>query len=757
MYIPVYTKKAFNFKFHATALSGTTYDKSAYDDGMDTVVENYGSPVTMFIRYEYSVSDIINDVLAGKYGLDWNYDKTLDLIYNFPKNGSLPSKTRFVLIDANQNDKTNYATVPDTNGDLSINPIVFSGYSIDENEPGDEAHYSYSAFSVIHFDKLLEKNGISLSVNALSASNINTTTEPIFISVDADAEREGKFAVSGLTLAVASQDEKDAAATDSNIKLYTVSANGGDTVYEDYYLTVYAPADSGDVRHQVTFKSMENLSCDNKIKATCKKADNDDVLLVFANIFDKDTVVKTMEGEGDISDKLISLEAKDTIQIQAISTIKFDETKLGTQLNEVIGILNGSQVKVYHSTQLQFKRNDTDSSTTIAVDGTQFSLTAPGGGYYLSNNSGVYVKMPDGYTGEDSYFTDVDTEHIHPYKQVVNCYGNNALDGKRVANFYEVINKTSEGNYIDLRPYLTGAANGLNNIASEVSIVTNFTMKFTANGIAVQFAERPKDDGTEGTEISGQSSLAYSQAGTTYGKNKTTLLSAQPTGRKYYRKALSKTTLSFEVWNSDELSDVGAKNKSNNSLGINPYPYLGYQDIEDDKASISTMGEYDAMQLSGASEANNVTWTLELYSRQKKIVNGVETGEEYGEKLPINEYLTNIKVYGITPNTTSRNEVALSSTSSTNTTLTYKYPRGNFEDMTVKINADDTTTNKFIVYVDFDVITGESFEEDNVVQRFYSNYKVVLTAKLDDDATSKATNHIIYTNAKLDPSFIDTN
>ena len=52
----------------------------------------------------------------------------------------------------------------------------------------------------------------------------------------------------------------------------------------------------------------------------------------------------------------------------------------------------------------------------------------------------------------------------------------------------------------------------------------------------------------------------------------------------------------------------------------------------------------------------------------------------------------------------------------------------------------------------YDVITGTELQS---AEQFYSNYKVVLTAELVGNTSSKANDHIIYTNAKLDPSFID--
>ena len=63
----------------------------------------------------------------------------------------------------------------------------------------------------------------------------------------------------------------------------------------------------------------------------------------------------------------------------------------------------------------------------------------------------------------------------------------------------------------------------------------------------------------------------------------------------------------------------------------------------------------------------------------------------------------------------------------------------------------------FDVYIDFDVKTGADLEAAE--NAFYSNYKIVLTASLYEGSAmidgSAADDYIIYTNAHIDPKFID--
>lgn len=756
LYIPVYTKKAFNFKFDITAISGTSYYSSDYTTGThlagvnsnpstrgessNIVVENYSSPVTMYLRYEYDTEDIITDLLGSGYGLNWNYNKALDLIYNLSNDDALPDGTKFILIDPNNKDKVNYSTgfSPLPNADLDINATSFPAFTVDGS--------NYGAYNVVSFKDLLAKQGIQFTATLLSDSDAITAAQdagtPIFHAETTDENNSLQFDASGVTAG-----KSLVLATSGDIttrtELYTIAASAI-TLYEDYYLTIIAPADDGDRVHQINFKGKTVLESGEKIKANCEK--NDNVILMFANLFTKDISITTVEA--DNADKEMGTSGQSAIDIRAITKVSFNSTGLGNQLNEVRRTLNDRDVEIYDSTQLQFVKIEADSTQqTIAVDGVAFTLnSAPSES--LQNymyNSGVYAKMADGTTGENIFYS-ADSETTDRYKQVVSCTNSNTdFVGSRITNFYEVINKNS-GYLIDIRPYLTGEYFG-EETPHEVEIVANFKMTYNPNGILEQFALR-ESGSSAGTIVKGLASLAYQPDGTTYSTNTSDLVDAMPLNRKYYRKDASKTTLYYNVVTSNTLASADAKIKTNSVLGINPL-----DKDTDTRSAISTWGNYDASQLSGAGSATNVKWTLSIYRRQKTIQGGVESGEEYGEALPINDYLKDIKLFGIDQSDASKGtEIAL--TSSTLTELMYIAPRSSFEDLTLRNNPEDDTekTNKFISYVDFNVVTGADLE---TASQFYSNYKVILTAELVGDASSKASDHVIYTNARLDPSFVD--
>ena len=738
LYIPVYTKKAFNFKFDITALSGTSYYRPEYtsgshfaglpatrnNDDTNIVVENYSSPVTMFMRYEYKTDDIIKDLLAEGYGLNWNYNKALDFIYNYSNDDALPSGTKFILIDVNQKDKANYSSgfTPAANSDLDIDSTKFPAYTVDGN--------NYSAFSVISFKDLLTANSITLTATALTGTDAieaaQTAGTPIFYAETTDAQNTSQFSApgvpSGKSLVPASS-EQQAAGTG----LYTVSASGS-TMYEDYYLTIIAPEDSGDIRHQINVKSKVTLEHGSNIKANCEA--NDNVILMFANLFTKDISIATIEA--DNTDKEMNTNEHNSIDIQAITTISFNSSGLGDQLDEVRRALNARNVSIYHSTLLDFVKIEADNSQqSTAVSGVTFALnSAPSGSE--SNyryNSGVYVKVANGTTGADIFYSD-DSETTDRYKQMVSCTDANDFVGKTITNFYEVINKNN-GNMIDLRPLITGQS--LNDeSAHEVKIVANFNMAFNSNGINDQFAVR--ESGSEaGTIVKGQASLAYQPNDTTYSNNTSVLQDASPVNRKFYRQPALKTELYYNTLNTESLATADAKTKTNAMLGINPF-----DEGTTTTSAINTWGNYDATQLPGAGTATQVKWTLSLYRREK-----FGNSAEYGTPLNITDYLTGIKFYGYDSVTAEKGSEISQDPSSTSTELVFKGARSAFEDV---------TPNRFLSYIDYNVKTGTALES---ASQFYSNYKVILTAELVGDTNSRASDHIIYTNARLDPAFID--
>jgi len=345
----------------------------------------------------------------------------------------------------------------------------------------------------------------------------------------------------------------------------------------------------------------------------------------------------------------------------------------------------------------------------------------------------VYVKLPN-YESFDSPDSDVFMSYdgngnVTGYYKQMNACSAGDLSGTRVVNFYE-LQYTNNGVAIDLRPYLTGANESLtNNTAYEVVIVSNFRMGFTPAGIEDQFPVRTA--GTEGTLVNAQTAIAYSPNQTKYSDTKTRL-SADTNGILYYTNPTSGADLAYNVLSDEMLASGNLLAKTNDSLGINTWD-------EDtiNSSSLKTWAKYDVTNYpdKGTPTNNQIQWTLTLRRREP-----VDNAGEYGTDLPIDTYLKNVKFYG--------NGGIVETSRITGSEGTTQYTYTDDGDKFVDLNNE----NLYNAYVTFDIVTGEGLE---TAQAFYSNYKVVLTAKIVGKGTSETSDYIIYTNAKLNPAYLE--
>ena len=115
LYVPVFVKKVLSYTFDIAAQSGTTYLESVYTDKYgDPLIENTGTPVTLYFQYTYSrtAAEWESAINAGE-NVNRNYAKTL-LFYKANTNDilkTLPADTVLVLVDPNNGGKPYYATI----------------------------------------------------------------------------------------------------------------------------------------------------------------------------------------------------------------------------------------------------------------------------------------------------------------------------------------------------------------------------------------------------------------------------------------------------------------------------------------------------------------------------------------------------------------------------------------------------------------------------------------------------------------------
>ncbi len=171
VYVPVMTRKIYQYDFYTTAFSGTQYYPSKYtnetgDNGFNgskpkVLVENYDTPVTAYLRWAYPADTFIKDIMGGSSGLDWNYNKVLNLNVNFGgTEKTIPKGMQFVLIDKNNKNKEYYYTITGKekyNGEILQLP--FYDFTDSSGKAFSEADFSDMVSSQLEFTKTTKADG----------------------------------------------------------------------------------------------------------------------------------------------------------------------------------------------------------------------------------------------------------------------------------------------------------------------------------------------------------------------------------------------------------------------------------------------------------------------------------------------------------------------------------------------------------------------------------------------------------------------
>lgn len=686
VYVPVMTRKIYQYDFYTTAFSGTQYYPNKYTNetgnkgfnGSDpkVLVENYDTPVTAYLRWAYPADTFIKDIMGGSSGLDWNYNKVLNLNVNFGgAEKTIPKGTRFVLIDKNNKNKEYYYTITGKekyNG--KILQLPFSDFKDSSGKAFSEANFADMVSSQLEFTKTVKADG-----RFVEDKKGNMT-----VTID------GKKT----TIRTANDGETDRFDLSTDTKNLT----------EDYYLTMTTAKAENVLFHQFQLISPSSLypNASGKINGAVQK--NHSIQLNFADLFSNTIKVETLDGNPNV----VMDDEKNDVNIKVISTISF---KKNAPISIMKTVLDNNNIPIYHSNHIFMNKRSTNHGAAEKV---------------IGDIDGIeMIKGEDTITAYDSTGTELTSPSKLEYDMVY---------GKSSANFFEVSEQNNE-KAIDLRPWLTA---GETEVAPVVEIKTTFKIIYTHSGIVTQFPERQKSEEITdiGTYVSARSSLAYDAADTTYSSSVSDTVEDSEK-RLYYRNAMNDASLKFNAYHPissgtpDEERGDG-QTKANDQLGINTF------DEETETSSlIHTNGIYDASQLSALDKKNlYIRWTIELQCKN----------DSYKDDLKLSDYLNSVTIKDI-----NEQQLAVfdSSSEMNGTKLEYSNSRDKFE--------ETDNAGLFDVYIDFDVKTGADLEA--AANAFYSNYKIVLTASLYEGSAmidgSAADDYIIYTNAHIDPKFID--
>lgn len=688
VYVPVMTRKIYQYDFYTTAFSGTQYYPSKYtnetgNNGFNgsepkVLVENYDTPVTAYLRWAYPADTFIKDIMVGSSGLDWNYNKVLSLNVNIGgAANTIPTGTRFVLIDKNNKNKEYYYTITGKekyNG--KILQLPFSDFKDSSGKAFSEANFADMVSSQLKFTKTTNADGLFVEDEN---GNMTVTIDGKKTTIrTADDGETGRF---------------DLSADTKNLT-------------EDYYLTMTTAKAENVLFHQFQLTTPSSLYPNVSGKINGAVQNNHSVQLNFADLFSNTIEVETLEGTTNV----VMDDDNNDVNITTVSTIKFNTTDKDL-ISALRTLLKNNNISIYHSSHVFMNKRSTNKGAAEkmigAIDGIEMIERA--------NTIAAYDST--GMELTDPQKLEYDT-----------------VCGKASANFFEISEQNNE-KAIDLRPWLTAGETG---VAPVVKIKTSFKIIYTHSGIVTQFPERQNSaESTDvGTYVSARSSLAYDAADTTYSSS---VSDTVEDSKKclYYRNAMTDASLKFNAYHPtssgtpDEDRGDG-QTKANDQLGINTF------DEETETSSlIHTNGIYDASQLSALDKKNlYIRWTIELQCKN----------DSYSDDLKLSDYLNSVTIKDI-----NEQQLAVfdSSSEMNGTKLEYSNPRDKFE--------ETDNAGLFDVYIDFDVKTGADLEA--LENAFYSNYKIVLTASLYEGSAmidgSAADDYIIYTNAHIDPKFID--
>lgn len=736
VYLPVLVKKMLKFDFKASVLSGTEYRAADYLTSYNKVlVESLGSPITVYGTFTIKNDEITSLVNSG-VSLLWNYKKRVNL--NDNNNAELPADTTIAIIDPNNNRNMAYfGELPSGATYIDFEDLASDYYTntnqntLDKFEPqtlNDLVALSAVAWTSNAPNQYI-KDGTAYSYEEEGETHTGTltidetgTTNSEDNSIDPDHPATIKI---GNDYYRPYDSTTDKGITD----FYTITATGD--INESYYINFFTPSivECSECGGDGQINNSECSHCNGtgiispfchyyldapqRLEGNILSSRNDNVPahFVLGNIYDQNLSFSTCD-DADSSEIVMS-DSNRTITVTASSTITLNSTNKA----KVIGILQANtDINIYHSFLIELT-NTATSKKEIAGSPTI------NGSYHFNS-----VSLNDPI--EESISDTVRTLGYIEVKPSLQRSIRNDLLYDNAAN-----RQADEDNNTLTPAYANG--NGSATITSE------FTIAYEEAGVIAQFPIRTGNNNNIGIVASLKSNLAYDYTKTAYSAISTD--HPDENHRVYYREDMDQANLKYNVPAQNETSRLDG---SVSQLGVNAFNVeeLG----EDATPDIDTVGYFSVHNLVDLKYAETVRWTLELYC---KNANGGYT------KVPIQQYLQEITLNAV--GDTSDIPVALSYTTNItgikNTTENAVAYGLVFENPYSIYNYDGTGIQ---IKLNYGVITNTSeFQDTNGM--FYSNYKVKLTARLLDadeeviSGTENCEDHIIYTNAKINPSFIE--
>lgn len=337
LYIPVYVEKMLNFDFRAAALSGTTYNVSAYTDG-NPVLENYGTPITAHVTYSYKrTAEEWQNVINGGEDLLTAYGKYVLL----ESKQDLPDDTSLVLVDRNNGSKAYYSTIGEA-FTASDDKLDFSKFSTSDGK----------GFEPVTFCNLLKK-AADITVSQADDGTLVKCSNDI---------SKATFKIGDDYYRKKTESDTDA----SLLYSVTLTAKEGMTdadgiliLDEDYYISFFTKADNSEPMRNITMKCGSRLG---DTDMTPSRLDNESasesmVHMILGNLYDQTFTFRTT-GDQVINDSNRVLKA----ELTATISLKSESAE------NVKSYLNYDSIKLYHGFVIEATRTD-ESGTEKGIKG----------------------------------------------------------------------------------------------------------------------------------------------------------------------------------------------------------------------------------------------------------------------------------------------------------------------------------------------------------------------------------------------------
>lgn len=337
LYIPVYVEKMLNFDFRAAALSGTTYNVSAYTDG-NPVLENYGTPITAHVTYSYKrTAEEWQNVINGGENLLTAYGKYVLL----ESKQDLPDDTSLVLVDRNKSSKAYYSTIGEA-FTASDDKLDFSKFSTSDGK----------VFEPVTFCDLLKKAAditVSQADDGTLVKCSNDISKATFKIGDDYYRKKTESDTDASLLYSVTLTEKEG----------MTDADGILILDEDYYISFFTKADNSEPMRNITMKCGSRLG---DTDMTPSRLDNESVSesmvhMILGNLYDQTFTFRTT-GDQVINDSNRVLKA----ELTATISLKSESAE------NVKSYLNYDSIKLYHGFVIEATRTD-ESGTEKGIKG----------------------------------------------------------------------------------------------------------------------------------------------------------------------------------------------------------------------------------------------------------------------------------------------------------------------------------------------------------------------------------------------------